>query len=420
MSILLAAASAAQGFDVEAATKAYLDTLQGAARAKSDAYFEGGYWLPLWGALIGILAYWAMLRFRWSAAWSNWASRVTKQRWLQPALYSVPFTIVGSLLTLPWAIYAGFFREHQYGLSNQTFLQWLKEVGIALGVGVVTGAIFFAIIYAVIRNSPKRWWLWGSAATGALLAVLILLAPIFIEPLLNKYTPMPAGPVRSEILRIAHEQGIPTNDVYVVDASKQSKRISANVAGLGPTIRIALNDNLLNRSNLAGIKAVMGHEMGHYKLYHIQKLLIYLTLMALAGFWIISWAAPKLLARHGARWGVRDISDPGSAPVFWGLLALLGIPAGILFNSVIRHHESEADAFGLEAAREPDGFAMTAMQLSEYRKIEPAAWEEMLFYDHPSGRTRVHMAMDWRAKHLGELPPGQRGIIVMTPETKAD
>ena len=274
MSILLAAASAAQGFDVEAATRAYLDTLQGAARAKSDSYFEGGYWLPLWGALVTILAYWAMLHFRWSAAWSGWASRVTKRRWIQPALYAVPFTIAGAVLTLPWTIYVAFVREHQYGLSNQTFLEWFKEWGIALGVGDVTGAIFFAIIYAVIRNSPKRWWLWGAAATGALLAVLILLAPIFIEPLLNKYTPMPAGPVRSEILRIAHEQGIPTNDVYVVDASKQSKRISANVAGLGPTIRIALNDNLLNRSNIAGIKAVMGHEMGHYKLYHIQKLLL--------------------------------------------------------------------------------------------------------------------------------------------------
>jgi STE24 endopeptidase len=419
MSILLAAASAAHGFDVETATRAYLDTLQGAARAKSDAYFEGGYWLPLWGALIAILSYWLMLRFRWSAAWSNWASRVTKRRWLQPALYAVPFTLVGSLLTLPWAIYTGFLREHQYGLSNQNFLQWLKESGIALGVGVVTTAIFFAIIYAVIRNSPKRWWLWGAGATGALLAVLILLAPVFIEPLLNKYTPMEPGPVRSEILRIAHEQKIPTNDVYVVDASKQSKRISGNVAGLGPTIRIALNDNLLNRSNLAGIKAVMGHEMGHYKLYHIQKLLIYLTLMALAGFWIISWAAPKILARQGERWGVRDIADPGSAPVFWALLALLGIPAGILFNSVIRHHESEADAFGLEAAREPDGFAMTAMQLSEYRKIEPAAWEELLFYDHPSGRTRVRMAMEWKARHLDELPPEQRGMIVMKPDKPA-
>ena len=419
MSILLAAASAAQGFDVDAATRAYLDTLQGAARAKSDAYFEGGYWLPLWGALVSILAYWLMLHFRWSAKWSAWASRVTKKRWIQPALYALPFTIAGAVLTLPWTIYVAYFREHQYGLSNQTFLEWFKEWGIMLGVGLITGAIFFAIIYAVIRNSPKRWWLWGTAATGALLSVMILLAPVFIEPLLNKYTPLQAGPVRSEILRIAHEQGIPTEEVFVVDASRQTKRISANVAGLGPTIRIALNDNLLNRSNLAGIKAVMGHEMGHYKLYHIQKLLAYLTLMALGGFLFTYWAVPKLLNRHGGRWGVREVADPGSAPVFMALLAVIGIPFGIIFNSIIRYHESEADAFGLEAAREPDGFAMTAMQLSEYRKIEPGALEEILFYDHPSGRTRVHMAMAWKAKHLDELPADQRGIIVMTPDKKA-
>jgi STE24 endopeptidase len=420
MSLLIAAATAAQGFDVDAATRAYLDTLQGAARAKSDAYFEGGYWLPLWGALVSLVTYWIMLRFRWSARWSGWASRVTKRRWLQPALYSIPFGVAGAILTLPWMLYTSFFREHQYGLSNQTFLEWFKEWGIALGLGFVIGAIFFTIIWAVIRNSPKRWWLWGTAATTVLLAIGILIAPIFIEPLFNKYTPMAEGPVRSEILRIAHEQKIPANDVYVVDASKQSKRISANVAGLGPTIRIALNDNLLNRSNLAGIKAVMGHEMGHYKLNHIEKLLAYMTLMALAGFLFVYWAAPKMLARHGDKWGVRELSDPASAPLLYALLAVLAVPGGILFNSVIRINESQADAFGLEAAREPDGFAMTAMQLSEYRKIEPAAWEELLFYDHPSGRTRVHMAMDWKAKHLGELRPEQRGIIVMTPEMKAN
>ena len=259
-----------------------------------------------------------------------------------------------------------------------------------------------------------------TAATGALLAVMILLAPVFIEPLLNKYTPMAAGPVRSEILRIAHEQGIPTDEVFVVDASRQTKRISANVSGLGPTIRIALNDNLLNRSNIAGIKAVMGHEMGHYKLNHILKLLVYLTLMALAAFAITYWVVPKLLARHGPRWGVREVSDPGSAPVFMAVLALLGIPGGILFNSIIRYHEVEADAFGLEAAREPDGFAMTAMQLSEYRKIEPSELEELIFYDHPSGRSRVRMAMEWKARHVNELPPEQRGIIVMEPDNKGD
>lgn len=417
---LAAAATAAPPFDAETATRAYLATLKGAARAKSDAYFEGGYWLPLWGALIAALAYWAMLHFGWSAAWSGWASRVTKRKWLQPALYSLPFGLVGTLLTLPWVIYTGFYREHQYGLANQDFPAWATEQAIMLGVGLVIGMIFFTVIYAVIRGSPRRWWLWATAAVSVLLALMILIAPLFIEPLINKYTPMQAGPVRTEILRIAHEQQIPANDVYVVDASKQSKRISANVAGLGPTIRIALNDNLLNRSNLAGIKAVMGHEMGHYKLYHIQKLLAYMTLMSLVAFGLMYLLTPRILARFGNRWRVRDVADPASAPLLQMMLALLLIPGGILFNSIIRHHESEADAFGLEAAREPDGFAMTAMQLSEYRKIEPTALEEVLFFDHPSGRTRVRMAMDWKARHLAELPADQRGMIVMTSATPAN
>jgi STE24 endopeptidase len=411
---VLAAAAAVPAFDAESATRAYLATLDGAARAKSDSYFEGGYWLPLWGALVAILAYWLMLRLGWSASWSGWASKVTSRRWLQPAIYSLPFALVATVLALPWSIYTGFVREHQYGLANQDFAAWATERGIMLAVGLVIGAIMFAILYAVIRASPRRWWLWGTAAMAAMLAVMIMLAPLFIEPLINKYTPMPAGPVRSEILRIAHEQKIPTNDVFVVDASKQTKRISANVAGLGPTIRIALNDNLLNRSNIHGIKAVMGHEMGHYKLYHIQKLLLYLTLMTLAAFGAMYWAAPRILARHGSKWGVSEVSDPASAPLLHLLLAVLLVPAGILFNSMIRFHESEADAFGLDAAREPDGFAMTAMQLSEYRKIEPTALEEFLFFDHPSGRTRVRMAMEWKARHLAELPADQQRPMVMT------
>ena len=84
--IMLAAASATPAFDPETATRAYLDTLSGAARARSDAYFEGGYWLPLWGALISIVTYWLMLRLGWSASWSGWASKLTRQKWLQPAI----------------------------------------------------------------------------------------------------------------------------------------------------------------------------------------------------------------------------------------------------------------------------------------------------------------------------------------------
>jgi STE24 endopeptidase len=128
---------------------------------------------------------------------------------------------------------------------------------------------------------------------------------------------------------------------------------------------------------------------------------------------------PRILARFGNRWSVRDVADPASAPLLHLLLALLLIPGGILFNSIIRIHESEADSFGLDASREPDGFAMTAMQLSEYRKIEPTPLEEILFFDHPSGRTRVRMAMEWKARHLAELPPQQRGMIVMIPDKPA-
>lgn len=401
-------------FDAEAATRAYLATLQGAARAKSDAYFEGGYWLPLWGALIGALVYGAMLRFGWSAKWRALAQRITTGPARQTALYSLPFTLVGALLTLPWTIYTGYVREKQYGLMNQSFLAWSGELAIALTVSLIVTAIFLVIVFAVIRRAPKSWWVWATGATVALLAVMIMVSPVFISPLFNKYTPMAEGPLREQILAMAHAQKIPADNVYVFDASKQSKRISANVSGLGPTIRISLNDNLLNRSTPEGIKAVMGHEMGHYVLNHVGKLILYFSLIALGGFLLLFWATPKLLARHGARWGVTSVSDPAVTPLFAILLTAYLLPAGVALTSLGRTVESEADAFGLEAAREPDGFAMTAMQLSEYRKIEPTLLEETLFFDHPSGRTRVRMAMDWKAKHLAELPPERRGMIVMT------
>ena len=415
MSLISLLQAAAPAFDPEVATRAYLATLNGAARARSDAYFEGGYWLGLWSSLVGIASYLLMLYFGWSATWSGWATRVTKRRWLQPALYSVPFGIAGTLLALPWTIYDGFIRERQYGLMNQSFSAWAGEQGIAFLVGLVTTAIFFTIVFAVIRRAPRRWWLWASGATMVLIALMVMIAPVFIAPLFNKYTPMAEGPLRTRILTMAHAQHIPADNVYVFDASKQTKRVSANVSGLGPTIRISLNDNLLNRSTPEGVMAVMGHEMGHYVLGHIAKSLLYFALIAVGLFFLLWWSSPRLLARFGQRWGVRDSSDPGIAPLFAIVITLVFLALTPLLNTMTRVSESEADAFGLEAARQPDANAMVDMQLSEYRKLEPTPLEEILFYDHPSGRTRVRMAMDWKARHLAELPPEQRGMIVMQP-----
>ncbi|MBA3895721.1 MAG: M48 family metallopeptidase [Sphingomonadaceae bacterium] len=400
--ILLHLAAATAAFDPEAATRAYLATVNGVARAKSDAYFEGGYWLILWNALVSLAIYWAMLRFGWSARWSALATRWSRWVWLRPALYAVIFVTVDYVLTLPWTIYTDFVREGQYGLMNQSFGGWFADWAKALALTIPVAAIAFAGIFRAIRRSPKRWWLWGGLVSTVFFALGAAITPVFVAPMFNTYTPMPQGPLRDRILAMAHANHIPTENVYVFDASKQSKRISANVSGLGPTIRISLNDNLLNRADAHEVAAVMGHEMGHYVLGHVWKGIIFFALLFLAGFAFLKVASERLLARYGPRWGVTDIADPGVTPLLAALATAFLFVATPVTNSFVRWHESEADAFGLGAAREPDGFARSALKLAEYRKLEPTPLEEAIFYDHPSGRTRIRMAMDWKAAHPGQ------------------
>lgn len=409
------AATATNGFDVEAATQAYLNMVQGAARARSDAYFEGGYWLLLWGTLATIAVNWVLLRFGWSAKWSAWAARRTRRPWLRTMLYTIPYVVVASLLLLPWTAYTSYFREHQYGMSNLTLGAWSGEQLTELLLTTLVGALGMAAVYAVIRRAPRSWWLWGTGVTVAFFTFGALLAPVFFAPLFNTYKPMADSPLRTEILAMAKANNVPADNVYVFDASKQTDRISANVSGLGPTIRVSLNDNLLGRTAPAEVKAVMGHELGHYVLNHVWKLIGGFALVYLAIF-LFAWiAGPMLLARYGRRWGVREMSDPATMPLLVILFSVGLLLATPIINSIIRIHEVEADAFGLDAAREPDGFAHVAMRLSEYRKLEPGQLEEIIFFDHPSGYNRARMSMEWKARHLDELPPEQRGIVRPAP-----
>ncbi|THG41094.1 M48 family metallopeptidase [Sphingomonas olei] len=387
------------GFDVDAATRAYLDLLQGPARAKSDAYFEGGYWLILWNAVVAVLVYGALLPSGFSARMRDLAEQRVRRTWLVPGLYGVLFTLVSFLLFLPWTIYTGFVREAQYDLMSQTFGAWLIDQLKMLGVSLVVNALLFTAIYAVIRRFRRGWWAVGTAVMISFLTIGLLLGPVFIEPLFNRYTEMPAGPLRDRIVAMAEAHHIPADHIYVADASRQTKRISANVAGLGPTIRIALNDNLLNRTSPDEVAAVMGHEMGHYVLGHIWRLLLWFALAVLVIFFALSRLAPRLIARH-PRWGVRDVADPAGAPLLLAITSVLVALATPYISTVTRLSESEADRFGLDAARAPDGFATAAIRLSEYRKLEPGPIEEFLFFDHPSGATRVRMSMQWKKDNV--------------------
>ena len=403
MAVALASAAPlaahAQGLDVEAATRAYLALLQGPARAKSDAYFEGGYWLILWNALAAVATYLLILATGSSAAFRRLAERVTKRRWLVPAVYAAVLTVVVALILLPWTIYTDFVREAQYGLMNQTFDAWFGDWAKGTALSLIFDPLLAMAIYAVIRQAPRNWWLWGTGVMTAFLAFGALIGPVFIAPLFNTYSEMPAGPLRDRIVAVARANHIPAEHIYVSDASRQTKRISANVSGIGPTIRITLNDNLLKRTAPDEVLAVMGHEMGHYVLGHVWRLIGLFALVIGALLFAVSRIAPRLIASN-PRWRVAGVADPASAPVLLLLASVAGVILTPVQNGIIRGGESEADAFGLNAARQPDGFAKTALRLSEYRKLEPGPIEEIVFFDHPSGRTRIRMAMQWKKDHV--------------------
>jgi len=256
-------AKAGRGFDVDEATDAYINLLSAEDRARSDAYMEGGYWLQLWGFVYGLGVAWLLLGTRLSARMRNLSERIGRWRWLQTFIYSVQYFLIVSLLSFPLTVYQGFFREHSYQLATQTFGAWMGDQFTGLLVGVLIGSIALTLIYGVIRKATNTWWVWGAGVSVLLLTFVVLISPVYISPLFNDYQALEEGPIRASIMSMAHANGIPADDVYWFDASRQSTRISANVSGLLGTTRISLNDNLLNRTSIEEIEAVMAHEMGH-------------------------------------------------------------------------------------------------------------------------------------------------------------
>jgi STE24 endopeptidase len=393
------AARPGPAFDVDKATEAYLALLTPEQRRLSDAYFEGNNWLLLWGALYG-LAVAAVLLYTGLSRWMrDVAERITRRRWLQPLIYAFPWLLAGFVLGLPLAIYQGYFREHAYGLATQDFGAWFGDQAKGLLVSLVIVPPLLALLYAAVRRAGERWWIWASGGAFVLILFLIMLAPVFVDPLFNDYKPLREGAVREAVLSLARANQIPTDNVVEFDASRQTTRISANVSGFLGTTRVALNDNLLDKTSPAEIKAVMGHEMGHYVLNHGLRLTVYLSLVLLLGFFVVHRVFDRALARWGRRFGLRDRADPAALPLALVILSLFFLLVTPLTNSIVRQAETEADAFGLDAAQEPNGFAMAAMRLSTYRKLRPGALEEVLFYDHPSGYERVHGSMLWLKEH---------------------
>jgi STE24 endopeptidase len=217
-----AAARPGPSFDVKAATDAWLATVPPDKKARSDSYFEGGYWLQLWDFLVAAAIMLLLLQSRISARIRDWAQRLTSHKNLQTLLYFVPFFLITALLQFPLTVYEGYIREHQYQLSNQTFGGWFRDQAVGLTVGLVLGAIAVTILFAIVRRLGARWWVWGALASVALLVIVVLIAPVYIAPLFNTYTKLNDPKIKDPILSMARANGIPATDVYEVDESRQS------------------------------------------------------------------------------------------------------------------------------------------------------------------------------------------------------
>ena len=383
--------------DPEAATRMYLDSVPDEKRQSSDAYFESGYWLRLWGFLYGIAVAWLVLARGWSARMRDWGEKVTRFRPVHTAAYVVQYTLLTAVIGFPLAYYRGFWREHQYGLATQAFSGWMRDQLVGLGVSLVLGSLLFVALYGVLRRAERSWPLLGAGVMIAFLTFSMLIGPVYIAPLFNDYEALTDPTVRDPILEVARANGIPVNEVYQFDASRQSNRISGNVSGILGTMRISLNDNLLNRCSQAEIESVMGHEMGHYVLNHVYKHLLFFGVVIVIGFSFLRWSFAKVQACCGERWGIRGIGDVANLPLLSALLSVYFFALAPVINTQIRVAEAEADIFGLNASRQPEGFAEVSLKLGEYRKLEPGPIEEFLLFDHPSGRARILMAMRWRA-----------------------
>ena len=386
-------------FDQAAATAQWLATLSPQETARAIAYTHGSHWLILWSFLVSALVAWIIVRTGLLVAIRSRIERRRRRPVLASFVVAAVYSAMSWALTLPWSIYQGWWREKQYGLTSQALGGWLGEAVIGAAISVVATSLLLVAIYALIRRARRFWWAWAAGVTAAFIVIGLVLAPLVIEPIFNTYTPAPNGPVRDAVVTLAKQTGTPSDKIFIYNGSKQSDRYTANVSGLFGTARVAMSDTMFKQgADLAEVRGVVGHEMGHYVRAHILWTVGILVLLSVLAFWLTDRLYPvahRLLRADR----VGDISDPAGLPVLALVLAFLGVLGTPVFATMTRTMEEDADHFSLVHANEPDGLSKALIKTAEYRAPSPSAIEEFLFYDHPSVENRIRRAMEWKATH---------------------
>ena len=374
---------------IEAETARLMNTLSAEELAQARDYTTGNHWLILWGLVVSGLVTWIIVR---SGVLDKVAARLDN-RFARNALTAAVFVLLSTVLTLPWSLYTDWWREVQYDQSSQPLGDFLAQGAIGLVVSAILTALLIAALYSLIRRAPRWWWAIAGAGVSVVAAGMLLLSPIVIEPLFNDYQPIPEGEVRDAVLALAADAGVPEDRVFMFDGSRQSNNFTANVSGIGASARIAISDTAMTSASLAEVRAVTGHEIGHFVSGHLWRMIAVISVLAMAVFFAVS----RLYAAAARLFGCdAPIGDVRGLPVFlflFGLCFTLTLP---VTNTMTRIGEREADRYSLRTANEPDALASALIKTAEYRYPLAGPVEEAIFYTHPTVENRVRAAMAWK------------------------
>lgn len=388
-------------FDAVSATNAYIDSLGTEALAQAAAYTAGNHWLILWSLLATVVSTSLIVRSGILVALSNKLSQ--RGAFNRAFRVSAAFIVLSAIIELPWTIYTSWYRQTQYDMTTQPLGDFLGQSGLGLALSAVLMGLLLATFYVLIKKAGQLWWAWFGGITASLVATMMLLGPSLIQPLFNEYTPVPEGEVKEAIEALALEANIPTNRIFMYDGSRQSNNFTANVSGIGSSARIAISDIALKEAKLDEVKAVTGHEIGHYVSGHI-----WWVVFLLSGEVVIAFLLADRLFKPVARvFGAdENIQNPASVPILILLVGVLLTLFEPINNSLTRMNEADADRYSLENVGLPDGLASALVKTAEYRDPRPGQLQELLFYTHPSIESRVRMAMEWKGEQLAtELLP---------------
>jgi STE24 endopeptidase len=285
--------------------------------------------------------------------------------------------------------------RHRYGLSTRGWALWARDVAVSTAISAAVTALALLFFLWLVRRLPRTWWVWSAGAAASFVVISSFLYPLVIEPAFNRFESLPAGELRTDLLALAEESGVPVRDVLVSDASRRTTALNAYVSGFGSSRRIVVYDTVLEELSDAEVESIVGHELGHV----VHDDVLTGTLMgalgaaaatALAG-WLLSWT--PLLRRAGAD----APGDPRAVPLVLFLLAAGGLVGTPVQNLVSRHIEARADLHALDVTGDPAAFVDMQRLLATTNLSDPsppAAWH-WFFGSHPTGPERIAFAWDW-------------------------